>query len=182
MGEHLSMQSQDKISPREVVSRDDYYMGLAFWIASKSKDPNTQVGSVIVGADNSPVSTGYNGPPAAVPDELVNWSRPFKYDLVRHSESNAIRYAKTSLVGATLYVTAPPCKKCMLEIVSERISRVIYFRVKITDLNSSLNNRDDWNTTIEIAKLGGTEIVEFHGDLNWMRERIFALEDIGIFG
>ena len=33
--------------PRKVPPRDDYYMGIAFWIASRSKDPNTQVGAVL---------------------------------------------------------------------------------------------------------------------------------------
>ena len=47
-----------------VLSWDDTFMGIAKLIAQRSKDPNTQVGAVIVGKDKRILSLGYNGMPA----------------------------------------------------------------------------------------------------------------------
>lgn len=43
-----------------------YFIDMAMLVASKSKDPSTKVGCVIVGPDNEIRSTGYNGFPRGV--------------------------------------------------------------------------------------------------------------------
>lgn len=45
---------------------DSYFIEMAMHIATKSKDPSTKVGCVIVGPDNEVRSTGYNGFPRGV--------------------------------------------------------------------------------------------------------------------
>lgn len=50
---------------------DKYFIEMAMHVASKSKDPSTKVGCVIVGPDNEIRSTGYNGFPRGV-TETVN--------------------------------------------------------------------------------------------------------------
>jgi dCMP deaminase len=45
---------------------DTYYIRMAELVASKSKDPSTKVGCIIVGPDNEVRSTGYNGFPRGV--------------------------------------------------------------------------------------------------------------------
>ena len=45
---------------------DEYYIKLAMLVATKSKDPSTKVGCVIVGPDNEIRSTGFNGFPRGV--------------------------------------------------------------------------------------------------------------------
>lgn len=45
---------------------DEYFIKMTMLVASKSKDPSTQVGCVIVGPDNEVRSTGYNGFPRGV--------------------------------------------------------------------------------------------------------------------
>lgn len=47
-------------------SWDNYFIQMAELIASKSKDPSTKVGCVIVGPDNEIRSTGFNGFPRGV--------------------------------------------------------------------------------------------------------------------
>jgi dCMP deaminase len=177
------MSNKKKVPPREVPTRDEYYMGEAFWIASKSKDPRTQVGAVLVGANNDPISTGYNGPPRIINDNDIDWDRPAKYPYIVHAEDNAIKRAKRKidLRGATLYVTAPPCKACMLDIVDAEIARVVYFRPK-TDSGSLLANDEEWATTQDIARRGMVRLDQFQGNLNWMRDRIAWMESIGVFG
>ena len=46
-----------------VLDWDSTFMGIAKLIAMRSKDPNTQVGAVIVAKDKRILSLGYNGLP-----------------------------------------------------------------------------------------------------------------------
>ena len=41
---------------RNVVNRDDYFINIAEEVATRSKDPSTQVGAVIVDQNHRPVS------------------------------------------------------------------------------------------------------------------------------
>jgi dCMP deaminase len=173
-----------KLPPRPLPNRDAKYMGLVFCIGSFfSKDPHTQIGAFVVNEENEPLGFGFNGPPRGINDNDVDWSRPAKYDFMIHAEINAMRWARRrgSLNGATLYVTAMPCKKCMLEIVAEGIKKVVYFPQK-SDKQSSLQNQTDEDIAKEIAKLGKLTLVEFKENLNWMRDRILDLDKKGIFG
>ena len=179
----MSKKEKKKVLPRVVPNRDDYYMGEAFIIASKAKDPRTQIGCRIVSANNDPISTGYNGPPKRINDNAIDWDRPAKYPYIIHAEDNAIKRAKKKgegLVGATVYVTGPPCKACMLDIVEAEIARVVYFRPK-ADSGSLLANNEEWETTQEIAKAGGVRLDRFQGNLNWLRDRMESLKELGVF-
>ena len=159
------------MQPRTVPSRLEYYMGLAFWIASKSKDPNTQCGAIIVDSSNRPRGWGYNGPPEQISDSSINWSRPFKHRFIIHAEANAIRHASGDLKGSTIYVTGPPCSKCMLDISTAYISKIIYYPFK-SDPDSMLSDGEDWEEASEIARLSNIKIKQFNGDLTWMESQI----------
>lgn len=172
----------EKKGPRKTPCRDDFYMGMAFWISSKSKDPNTQVGAFIVSEDNVPLSTGYNGPPASYDDDDLDWRRPTKYLHILHAEINAIHYCgnREKLKGGTIYITASPCPKCMLEIVAVGVKRVVYFDFNPPSAESSINE-DEFNKTEEIANRGKITFKKFSGNLNWMRDRIKFMETLNIF-
>ena len=78
-----------------VLTWDEYFMGLAHLSALRSKDPNTQVGAAIVDENHRVVSVGYNGFPTGVSDDEFPWSREgdvltSKYAFVVHAELNAI--------------------------------------------------------------------------------------------
>ena len=85
-------------------------------VAEWSKDPSTRVGAVIVGTSREVVAIGYNGFPrgmADCPDLYAD--RDFKYRHIIHAETNACINALrqgASTVGATIYVTHPPCVHC----------------------------------------------------------------------
>lgn len=175
-----------KTDPRSVPDRDDFYMGLAFWIASKSKDPSTQNGAVIVAENNVIIGTGYNGPPASYKDDELDWGRPHKYCHILHAEENAIDHCLLPLLlpGSTLYVTGRPCSPannggCMLRIARAKIKRVVFFPM-VRDAGSMLNK--DVGVGDDIVKRSGLVIEEFKGNLNWMRDRmLFMMEVLGIF-
>ena len=172
-----------KVSPREVPNREDFYMGMAFWAAAKSKDPMTQIGAIIVDENNAPLGWGYNGPPRPINDNNINWDRPDKYDYIEHAEENAIDHSMGNVHGATLYVTGKPCKKCMLKIVKYGIRQVIYYPLqKLSDNSSMLANDKEMQKTEEIARMGGVILTSYSGNLNWMRDRMKFMEAAGVFG
>lgn len=175
--------------PRLTPERDARYMGLAWIHAGFSKDPNTQVGACIVSEDNYLLGTGYNGPPRRMKDKEIVWNRPCKdnpgavskYDLIVHAEINAIDQChKRNLSNSTLYVTALPCPKCMLEIVRKEISRIVFFDFQ-SGKNSSLQNVE-WRTkSLEIARLGNIKVENFDKSIAWILDWTFHLKDLGIF-
>ena len=165
---------------RETPDRDSFYLGMAFWAASRSKDPSTQCGAFIIGKNNEPLGWGYNGPPKNIKDTDVCWERPHKYDFIIHAEINAITYARGNLNDSTIYVTAKPCKNCMLHIVNVGISKVIYFPYRSNDSKSMLSDPLMSNKTDQIANMGSVELREFSGSLDWMLERVDFMKNIGV--
>ena len=60
---------------QDYITWDEYFMGVAYLSAKRSKDPNTQVGSCIVSSDHKILSMGYNGLPRGCSDDMFPWSR-----------------------------------------------------------------------------------------------------------
>ena len=85
----------------DYISWDEYFMGVAKLSASRSKDPNTQVGCCIVSQDNKILSMGYNGFPIGCSDDMFPWVREGEDDLF-------------------------PCNECAKAIIQSGIKEVIY--------------------------------------------------------
>lgn len=121
------------------ISKDNYFMSLAFLSARRSKDPSTQVGACIVNQKNRIVGLGYNGFPNGC-GQAFPWKREgegidTKYPFVVHAEVNAILNATSSLEGATIYCTLFPCNVCAQVIVQSGIIEVIYHSDKYHDVD-----------------------------------------------
>ena len=138
------------VGPREdYISWDEYFAGIARLTAMRSKDPSTQVGSVLVSKDNRILSVGYNGTPARVHDEEMNWNRECdwlhsKYPVVVHSEHNAIanyRGSQRDLAGSRLYVDLFPCSSCAKLVVTAGVEEVIYRSDKYAGTEDNLAAR-----------------------------------------
>jgi dCMP deaminase len=105
----------------------DYFMEVADVVASRSKDPTTKVGCVIVSDDKVVVSTGYNGIPAGVDDKPERMERPAKYLWTSHAEENAVAQAArvgARLRGGSAYVTHMPCSRCARTLIQAGIVTV----------------------------------------------------------
>lgn len=121
---------------RKPISWDELWMGMAKLVAQRSKDPNTQVGAVLVSPDNKRVAVGYNGFPSGLTETEELWRSPTqeeldqgaitKYDRVVHAEPNALIHANTDTSGWTLYVTYPPCSRCAPVVINAGIKRIVY--------------------------------------------------------
>lgn len=105
---------------------DKRYLELAKLVAKWSKDPNAQVGAVVV-RNNRVVATGFNGFPSEVldTDERLTDSEK-KLEMVVHAEENALIVAGRSAEGATIYVHGKPvCPRCAGSIIQAGIGRVV---------------------------------------------------------
>ncbi len=127
--------------------------------AKMSKDPNTQVGSIIVGPDYETRSTGFNGFPRGIEDTAERLSdRKVKNRLMVHAEHNAILNAArigTPLKGCTLYLACtddtgqvwggPPCAyECTLALIQAGITEVVSWPFK--------DGESKWKENIEQAR------------------------------
>jgi dCMP deaminase len=112
---------------------DEFFINMAILAATKSKDPSTKVGCIIVDDDNVQLSMGFNGFPRGIietqqewnslnyinqltkglfekitePTNFDRWERPQKYSWVEHAERNAVYNAARkgiSLKGARAYL------------------------------------------------------------------------------
>lgn len=115
---------------RTPVEWNDVFLTMARAMSTKSKDPSTQCGAVLVASDNVLLSAGFNGPPPQMSDELVPWGeRPAKYAFIIHAEENALSFAIRShgierMKGSTMYVTHAPCSDCVLRMIRDGVRRV----------------------------------------------------------
>lgn len=131
-------------SKRPVGYWDHWFIGLARYISTASKDPSTQVGAVIVDKQNRVISTGYNGFAKGVKDSVDRLSnRDVKYSIVVHAEVNAIVFATQPLQGATLYLYPfLSCSQCSSIIINSGIKRVV----------APINNNPRWKDSFEMSK------------------------------
>lgn len=105
---------------------DRRFMRLAREAASWSKDPDEQVGAVVVSPDRRRFSAGYNGLPWGMPDDPeVLCNKDLKNALTIHAEQNAMANAPFDLEGWTIYCTKAPCLECALMVRQNRIARVV---------------------------------------------------------
>lgn len=116
-----------------VPSWDEVFMSTAKLWASRSKDPNTQVGAVAA-QGKTQLSVGYNGATRGFSDDDFPWEREgdvldTKYPFVVHAELNCILNFKgimRELEGSTFYVTHYPCNECAKALVQVGVREVVY--------------------------------------------------------
>ena len=130
----------------DVLSWDEYFMGLAHLSAMRSKDPSTQVGAVIVSGEHRVVSIGYNGFPNGCSDDEFPWDREgdfgaTKYPYVVHAELNAILNSKNDLRSCSIYVSLFPCNECAKAIIQSGISRIVYESDKYADTDATIASK-----------------------------------------
>ena len=129
-----------------VLTWDEYFMGLAHLSALRSKDPNTQVGAAIVDENHRVVSVGYNGFPTGVSDDEFPWEREgkfldTKYPFVCHAELNAILNSTKSLKGCSIYVALFPCHECSKAIIQSGIKEIVFLSDKYNGTDSDIASK-----------------------------------------
>ena len=118
-----------------------------------SKDPRTKVGALILRADGTPVSWGYNGFPRGIVETPELWeNREEKYKRVLHAESNAIDFARESLEGTTIFCSLFPCSNCAARIVQAGIKTVVFEGEPREDLGAKVAFEMFGQTNVEVIQ------------------------------
>lgn len=155
-----------QVLSKSMTSWDDYFIRLCDVVRSKSKDPSSKIGAVIVNSDHAVVSTGYNDFPRGIANDLKKWERPIKYKYVEHAERNAIYNAArmgASTKGCVLYLVgfgppSAPCTDCTRAAIQAGIVEVKGFSYK------SLPDHwaDDLSLSLEMMQEAGVVFTELH--------------------
>lgn len=115
------------------MTRDDYFMGLAFQVAKASKCVRAKYGSVLVSRDGRIISTGYNGKPRGSSNDHICYRQGLpdnaaKPNCCLHSEANCLMFSSPDeRMGGTLYVSGIPCTDCTLLIAQSGVARLVYY-------------------------------------------------------
>lgn len=116
---------------------DQRFISVAKHISQWSKDRSTKVGCVIVGPDREIRTSGYNGFPRGINDDLDSrHERPAKYLWTEHAERNAIYNAArigVALFDCTAYVPWFPCMDCARALVQSGITTVVAYKPNLDD-------------------------------------------------
>ncbi|MDE6223919.1 MAG: dCMP deaminase family protein [Alphaproteobacteria bacterium] len=133
---------------------DEYFISIAEQVASKSKDPSTKTGCVIVDSKHRPVSFGYNGFIAGCDENKMTNERPMKYHLVIHAEMNALMFAKRNLEDCILYTLYAPCENCLKHILQAGIKTIIYKNPVVQSKTcNAKNSMSTYDTNEAITRL-----------------------------
>ncbi len=140
----INLDDHRALIPRTVEWWDEWFLGLAAYTSTASKDPSTQIGAVIARPNKTVVSIGYNGFPRGIEDTLERLKdRDAKYSLIVHGEINAILTAQSSVRGCVLYTyPLPPCDRCAVQIIQAGIQRVVSMRL-------SGDKQERWGDSVE---------------------------------
>ena len=138
-----------------------YFLGLAEYVSTASKDPSTKVGAVIVNPETLQViSSGFNGFPQGVADTDERYNdRETKLELVAHAEANAIARSPIPVRGLHIFITPTlmvpaSCPGCSKLIVQSGIKKVWFWHED--------NLSDRWE---KMAKF--TKIILSEGGVEW---------------
>ena len=108
---------------------NQYFIKIAEVVSERSLDSDTKVGCVIVDKDNRIISTGYNGFPSGINDDVDSrHERPAKYLFTEHAERNSIYSAVNhgiSTKGCTMVLEWYPCADCARAIIQSGIKKVV---------------------------------------------------------
>lgn len=132
-----------------------WFLGLAQYVSTASKDPSTKVGAVIVDEDRRIVSCGYNGLPRGVEDSFERLTnRDIKYKMIVHAERNALLFARGPVKGCTLY-TYPmmPCATCCSMVIQAGIKTVI------APKSDNPRWQEDMAMSMQLFKEAGVDVI-----------------------
>lgn len=153
-------------SIRRRIPWEEYFMRHVYLAASKSKDPRTQIGAVIV-QDGVIISEGYNGFPRNVQDSNERLDeKEVKLSFIVHAEHNSILNAARmgiSTAGSTMFTQGIPCSECAKAIIQAGVKRV-FLHGRWPDVDSPKWKKSN-DLTQTMFKEAGVVISYFHGEL-----------------
>lgn len=148
-------------------SWDEWFMRHVYLVSTKSKDPKTKIGAILV-KNYHVISTGYNGFPIGVKDEKERYiDRQTKYRFIVHAEDNCILTAARFGIatgGTIMYTNGIPCCECAKSIIQGGVTQVVV-HAQWPDMTHSA-----WVESVAVSKQmfeeSGIKLRIFDGVLN----------------
>jgi dCMP deaminase len=152
-------------------SWDEYFMGIAKAVATRSTCLKRKVGAIIV-SEKRIISTGYNGSAPHLPhcvDVGCLLNEDGKCIRTIHAEANAIANAETPFdkASSTIYCTDCPCLSCLKLIMAKGINRIVYE-----------NSFEDKERDIFIEDMVNNALASTNMFLFWKYEKGAAVREI----
>jgi hypothetical protein len=141
---------------RDCFSYDEYWMGMAFFLAAKSSSKHM----MIAVENNQLIATSKEEPLCSSP----------QYEHHRQLEIDIIANCK-NLPMCVVYCTFTPSYSMISNLACANLRRVIYYKTK--DLSEDSQDLINHSRAVTLT--------QFAGNLNWMRDYIPILESSGIF-
>jgi dCMP deaminase len=131
---------------------DEFFMRHAYLVATKSKDPKTKIGAVLV-RDQHVISEGYNGICRKVNDTIPKrLERPEKYLWFEHAERNSVftcaRHGISTL-GAVMFTQGIPCSDCARSVIQAGIQEVVVHWQ--WEERSGLRDNPKWKESCQVS-------------------------------
>ncbi|CAB4040454.1 cytidine and dCMP deaminase domain-containing 1-like, partial [Paramuricea clavata] len=123
--------NEETVKQVQQVKQAKYLIEIARFLATRTDDPTTGVGAVIVNPEMQILALGWNGfPLKAHYGEFGRGSdkdkSDKKYPYVIHAEQNALLMRNNkNIEGSILFVTRPPCNECAPLIAMEGVKIVV---------------------------------------------------------
>lgn len=142
------------------VDWDERFMELAHHVAGWSKERGRLVGAVIVGPDREIRSTGHNGFPRGVNenvDSRHSKENGEKYFWSSHAERNAIYNAAMVGIptkGCKIYIPWFPCTDCAKAIIQCGITEVVAYEPDFDDKRWG----QEFNRTLQMFTEAGVRL------------------------
>jgi dCMP deaminase len=146
---------------RVSIEKLAHFMEIAKSVSKLSKDRSRKVGALIIGPDWGIRSTGYNGFPRKVNDDVEERHlRPTKYFFSEHAERNAIYAAAkvgTSTDGCSIFVTTLfVCQECARAIIQSGIIKVV---VEVSPDFNDATYGESFKMTLEMFNEAEVEVL-----------------------
>jgi len=107
----------------------------------------TRVGFVAVNPAGQRIARAHNGFPVGVAERKERWSRSEKDFYHLHAEAAGVFYTLRhghACLGATAYITHPPCPGCAALLVAAGFARIVFSR-------QAMQERPDWQEDTQAA-------------------------------
>lgn len=128
---------------------DEFFMRHVYLAASKSKDPRTKIGAILV-KDGVIISEGFNGFARKVKDLPSRYfNKEIKYKFICHGEHNSVLNAARrgeSTLDSICYTQGIPCNSCAIALIQAGIKEIV-----IHNQWPEMNQK--WKESIKISKV-----------------------------
>ena len=134
-------------------SKLEYFMQIVDVVKTRSRDPHTQVGCLLVHRETDAIlATGYNSFVRGVTDAQLPTTSPEKYPYMLHAEDNVIAHCAKhgiSTAGCMVVLNVNPCAACIRKlwqagiqfaIVKELYSKYFQEVLDMKDINVAVRH------------------------------------------